>query len=230
MSTNESEVKTQIEGAKAQFVGPPKPKARKAPPAAPAKPAVKLNASNIPGETTEKIIDELGRLFDRWLDEEKYEDFSEYQAAIETLLPHGSTGFRMTQKPFQAVFVYQGTEHTLIATKGSVRHLIRKAGVKVAPKPSKELMGALRNLKRSIEKPTAKAATKSTGLAKNLEADGNVICLKKLCQQLKIDPRLARRKLRKAKLANHEFRDRWCWKVGSPALKAAQEALAPVGE
>lgn len=44
--------------------------------------------------------------------------------------------------------------------------------------------------------------------------DGEVT-LKAICAELKIEPRIARRKLRKAKLDSHDARDRWTFKAGS---------------
>lgn len=51
------------------------------------------------------------------------------------------------------------------------------------------------------------------------------IPLKKLCSQLKIDPRDARRRLRKAKITGHSASARWSFKLGSAALTKAREAL-----
>jgi hypothetical protein len=61
-----------------------------------------------------------------------------------------------------------------------------------------------------------KVSTKST--------DG-LIPLKTLCKDLEIDPRMARRKLRKAKISGHDARDRWSFKKGSPSYDKAREAL-----
>ncbi len=52
---------------------------------------------------------------------------------------------------------------------------------------------------KAAEAPKAEAAAPS---------DGKIV-LKSLCSQLKINPRIARRKLRKAGLAFHGHRDRW---------------------
>lgn len=55
--------------------------------------------------------------------------------------------------------------------------------------------------------------------------NNGLIPLKTLCSQLKVDPRSARRKLRKAKINGHTARDRWTFKAGSPSLTKAREAL-----
>lgn len=49
--------------------------------------------------------------------------------------------------------------------------------------------------------------------------------LKTLCSQMKVDPRTARRRLRKAKITGHDARDRWSFKKGSPAFEKAREAI-----
>jgi len=71
--------------------------------------------------------------------------------------------------------------------------------------------------------PNSAPSTKST------------ITLKALCTEMKIDPRIARIKLRKAvqtpgkfpELAKaHKAREPWEWVDGSPALKEARQSLA----
>lgn len=52
------------------------------------------------------------------------------------------------------------------------------------------------------------------------------IPLKTLCSQLKIDPRDARRRLRKAKVNGHSASARWSFKKGSPAFAKARSVLS----
>lgn len=78
-------------------------------------------------------------------------------------------------------------------------------------------------IEMAAKKVTTKA-TKTNGSAPATKGDG--VALKTLCQQLKIDPRMARRKLRKADISGHDARDRWTFKPGSTALTKAREVLA----
>jgi len=70
---------------------------------------------------------------------------------------------------------------------------------------------------KKAAKPAAKqAAAKSTAkLVK--KASGEGIALKSICAKLKIEPRLARRKLRAANLAFHGKRERWNFTVAQAA-------------
>jgi hypothetical protein len=81
--------------------------------------------------------------------------------------------------------------------------------------------------KTSTRKTSAKKVSKK-GTAKKVTAkkatNGNRIPLKKICQELKIDPKLARRKLRSADLAGHDAKARWDF---TPAqAKKAKEVLS----
>ncbi len=70
--------------------------------------------------------------------------------------------------------------------------------------------------KKSTKKTSAKKVTKKTA--------SNLVPLKKICQELEIDPRMARRKLRAADLAGHDSSSRWEF---TPAqAKKAKEILA----
>lgn len=70
--------------------------------------------------------------------------------------------------------------------------------------------------KSAAPKKAAKPASKSTAkLVKKSDANG--VALKTICAKLKIEPRLARRKLRAAELAFHGKRERW---VFTPAQAA----------
>lgn len=61
-------------------------------------------------------------------------------------------------------------------------------------------------VRRVTKKAAAKKATKK--VVSKSEA-GSGIPLKTICGQLKIEPRLARRKLRNAELSFHGMRERW---------------------
>jgi hypothetical protein len=88
------------------------------------------------------------------------------------------------------------------------------AAAKFAGKPAKAVKKAVRKV---VKKVVAKKAAKVV--------DANLIPLKTLCKDLDIDPRLARRKLRKAKISGHSERNRWSFKKGSPQLDKARECL-----
>lgn len=188
-----------------------------------AKTAPKKTSANVRNETIEKLQDLVGRLYDRWQDEQGLEDFADYQKAAQELLPDGATAYKMTAEPFEVSFIYQNTAHRLVANKGTVRHFFKAAG-KANPKkaaPAKKVV------------KTAKVAPKKTAAPAKTEATGNELNLKQLCNQLSkqlkvdIDPRMARRKLRKAKITGHDFRDRWTFLAGSKAYEAAVAVLTP---
>lgn len=63
-------------------------------------------------------------------------------------------------------------------------------------------------------KAAIKAAKAPAKKVVKAPVDGEVT-LKAICAELKIEPRIARRKLRKAKLDSHDARDRWTFKAGS---------------
>jgi len=70
--------------------------------------------------------------------------------------------------------------------------------------------------KKSTKKTTAKKVAKKT--------TSNLTPLKKICQDLKIDPKLARRKLRAANLKGHDTQSRW--EFTQAQVKKAKEILA----
>jgi hypothetical protein len=67
--------------------------------------------------------------------------------------------------------------------------------------------------------PAKKAAKSSAKLVKKADASGTP--LKTICAKLKIEPRLARRKLRAADLAFHGKRERWIF-TPAQAAKATE--------
>ncbi len=77
-----------------------------------------------------------------------------------------------------------------------------------------------RKAAKKATKPAAKQAAKSSAkLVK--KATGEGIALKTICAKLKIEPRLARRKLRAANLAFHSKRERWNF-TAAQAAKATE--------
>lgn len=87
-------------------------------------------------------------------------------------------------------------------------HKADAAKIKAA-KPVKTKI--VKAVKAAIKANPAKAPAKKVVKA---PVDGEVT-LKAICAELKIEPRIARRKLRKAKLDSHDARDRWTFKAGS---------------
>lgn len=71
-------------------------------------------------------------------------------------------------------------------------------------------------------KKQTKAVPKATPEPKKSEMP---VPLKALCSELKVDPRLARRKLRREGVTGHDARTRWTWKPGSEQLKKVRELL-----
>lgn len=103
----------------------------------------------------------------------------------------------------------------------------------ILPSQQREAQAARRRAKRGLppkppqEKdmtPKRKVARKTTTKLSKPEADPNLVPLKQLCGTA-IDPRDARRVLRKANIAGHDSRDRWTFKKGSAALDKAREIL-----
>jgi len=83
-----------------------------------------------------------------------------------------------------------------------------------APAPAAKL--APKKAAKKVSKPAAKQAAKSTAkLVKKTDSDGTP--LKAICAKLKIEPRLARRKLRAADLAFHGKRERWTFTAAQAA-------------
>lgn len=83
--------------------------------------------------------------------------------------------------------------------------------------------------KPTIKKTAApKAAPKKKAAApKAAKSDDKSVTLKDLAKEMKLDPRVARRKLRKAGVGAD---GRYSWEEGSTALKKAREALASTEE
>lgn len=74
--------------------------------------------------------------------------------------------------------------------------------------------------RKAAAKKAAKPAAKSSAkLVKKVATDGTP--LKTICAKLKIEPRLARRKLRAADLAFHGKRERWVF-TAAQAAKATE--------
>lgn len=88
--------------------------------------------------------------------------------------------------------------------------------------PPSSLAGQL-NAATQVSKPQPKA--KGTAERKTREHDPDVLTLKELCAELDLEPRIARRKLRKA-VGHVGTGARWEWKKDSPELAAVRQALA----
>lgn len=65
--------------------------------------------------------------------------------------------------------------------------------------------------KKVSKKSTASKKKTTVKKADTAKADDGRIPLKRICGQLGIEPRLARRKLRNAELSFHDTRDRWAF-------------------
>jgi hypothetical protein len=74
------------------------------------------------------------------------------------------------------------------------------------------------------KKAPKKKAAKTNGAAKKVDkAEDGLVSLKALAAELKIEPRLARVKLRKAEIENP---GRWAWKDGSAELTKIRKLLS----
>ena len=74
-----------------------------------------------------------------------------------------------------------------------------------------------------MAKPKNADKPETTAQAEAPVAD--LVPLKKLCLEAKLDPKTARRKLRKAKFDFHAMKDRWAFKPDSEELAACRKAL-----
>lgn len=68
-----------------------------------------------------------------------------------------------------------------------------------------------------------KTSAKKVSAKKTNGASENLVTLKQLCKDVKLDPRVARRKLRNADL---KADGRWSWEKGSSALKKVTDVLS----
>jgi hypothetical protein len=75
--------------------------------------------------------------------------------------------------------------------------------------------------KKPVRKVKAKTTAKAAAPAKKANGADHVT-LKQLCKEYKLEPRIARRKLR---LAGLKPEGRWSWEKGSSALKKAETTL-----
>ena len=76
--------------------------------------------------------------------------------------------------------------------------------------------------KKAAPKKKTAPAKKAAPAKKTKDKDENLVTLKGLSAQLKLDPRDARKKLRKAGL---KAEGRWAWPAGSSELKKIEAAL-----
>lgn len=78
--------------------------------------------------------------------------------------------------------------------------------------------------KASKKKVSKKKSAKKVSAKKVSKKTSNLVPLKKICQELKIDPKMARRKLRAADLKGHDSSSRW--EFTQAQAKKAKEILA----
>lgn len=78
--------------------------------------------------------------------------------------------------------------------------------------------------KRTSKKKVRRVSKKKTAKKVAKKTTGNRIPLKKICQELKIEPKMARRKLRAANLSGHDSQSRW--EFTAAQAKKAKEILA----
>lgn len=96
----------------------------------------------------------------------------------------------------------------------------KKADVKPAKKSAPK---KAESKKVEAAKPEAKAAAPKPAKSASEE---NLVSLKSLCDELKLNPAVARRKLRNADLPGERTeKARWAWPVGSSALKEVSKLL-----
>lgn len=93
------------------------------------------------------------------------------------------------------------------------------------PKETAKVTTKKTTAKSAAAKKKAPVATASK--KKAAKPEGEVITLKAIAKELKIEPRVARKKLRAAKIKND---GRWSWPVGSADVKKVREALTASAE
>ncbi|HUW45942.1 MAG TPA: hypothetical protein VMW50_09135 [Dehalococcoidia bacterium] len=79
---------------------------------------------------------------------------------------------------------------------------------------------------KKVSKKVAKKVVSKKGAAKKVavKKESNLLPLKKICQELKIDPKMARRKLRAEGVKSHDQKARWEFTVAQ--AKKIKEILA----
>ena len=104
------------------------------------------------------------------------------------------------------------------------------AAAKIKAADAKAAQAAKPAIKKAVKKaidanPAKAPAVKKIVKKADKPAPANVVTLKQLCAELKIEPRLARRRLRNAKLDSHGARDRWSWAAGSKQLDQIRDLI-----
>jgi hypothetical protein len=70
--------------------------------------------------------EDLCHLYDRWQDEQKYEDFAEYREAAQRIIPHTITKF--TKHPFAIYFSTNEADYKVRITHGEIDFRWRMKG------------------------------------------------------------------------------------------------------
>ena len=70
--------------------------------------------------------EELCYLYDRWQDEQEYEDFAEYREAVQRIIPHTITKF--TQSPFAIYFSTDEADYKVRITHSEIDFRWRTKG------------------------------------------------------------------------------------------------------
>jgi hypothetical protein len=140
---------------------------------------------------------------------------SDYCASNPVPQSHQKAGEKTAMKrdPMSAGWAWNPPEDVERALKRGARK-IRKA--KAAElEEAKMATNKSASKKKVTKKAKAKKASTRKAPAKKVakkvakKTTGNRIPLKKLCQELKLDPKMARRKLRAAGLSGHDPKARW---------------------
>lgn len=81
-------------------------------------------------EQIDALLEERGEnlcyLYDRWQDEQKYEDFAEYREAAQRIIPHPIT--KMTKRPFAIYFSTNEADYKVRITHGEIDFRWRMKG------------------------------------------------------------------------------------------------------
>lgn len=149
----------------------------------------------------------------------------QYCAANPVERHHQKAGEKTAVKrdPMSTGWAWKPDRKTELALKRGARK-IRKAKAAELEEAKMATKKAGSKKKATRKKASTRKTAKKVSAKKVTKKTGNRIPLKKLCQELKIDPKMARRKLRAAGLAGHDPKARWDFTAAQ--AKKAKEVLS----
>lgn len=157
-------------------------------------------------------------------------DIRKYCASHPVPTSHQKAGEKTAVKrnPMSAGWAWKPDEQTRRAIARGNRKKAKAQRESLNPETENSKMATKKaaSKKKATRKTTRKTTARKKGTAKKVtkKATNNRIPLKRICADLDIDPKMARRKLRAAELSGHDPKSRWEF---TPAqAKKAREVLS----